>query len=89
MCSGRIRRFVLVDAVVFLSMGGCRVFVVITFAMMSVGRTMSMMSDYSKAKAAALRIIGLDKRVSEINPHDDSGIILVSDIRTPVRSGET
>ena len=67
-------------------MGGCRVFVVITFAMMSVGRTMSMMSDYSKAKAAALRIIRLDKRVSEINPHDDSGIILVSESLPPIRS---
>ena len=54
-----------------------RVFAVITFAMLSVGRSMAMIPDYSKAKTAALRILRLTKRQSEINPHDESGIILV------------
>lgn len=45
--------------------------------MMAVGRSMAMVPDYSKAKKAALRIIKLNKRQSEINPHDESGIILV------------
>jgi len=54
-----------------------RVFVVITFAMISVGRSMAMIPDYSKGKQAALRIIRLNKRQSQINPHDESGIILV------------
>ncbi len=44
---------------------------------MSVGRSMAMIPDYSKAKRAALRIIRLNKRQSKINPHDESGIILV------------
>ncbi len=54
-----------------------RVFVVITFAMISVGRSMAMIPDYSKAKQAALRIMQLNKRQSQIDPHDESGIILV------------
>lgn len=54
-----------------------RVFAVITFAMMAVGRSMAMIPDYSKGKMAALRIMRLHKRRSEINPNDDSGIILV------------
>jgi hypothetical protein len=45
--------------------------------MISVGRSMGMIPDYSKAKQAALRIMRLNKRQSEINPHDKSGIILV------------
>ncbi len=45
--------------------------------MMSVGRSMAMIPDYSKGKQAALRIIRLNKRQSQINPHDESGIILV------------
>jgi len=55
----------------------CRVFAVITFAMMTVGRSMAMVPDYSKAKNAALRIMRLNKRQSQINPHDESGVILV------------
>jgi len=55
----------------------CRVFAVITFAMMTVGRSMGMIPDYSKGKNAALRIMKLNKRQSQINPHDESGIILV------------
>ena len=54
-----------------------RVFVVITFAMLAVGRSMGMIPDYSKAKMAAIRIIRLNKKLSQIDPHDDSGIILV------------
>lgn len=46
--------------------------------MMSVGRSMAMVPDYSKGKQAALRIIRLNKRQSQINPHNESGIILVS-----------
>ncbi len=55
----------------------CRVFAVITFAMMSVGRSMAMIPDFSKAKQSALRIMRLNKRQSQINPNDESGIILV------------
>lgn len=54
-----------------------RVFAVITFAMMAVGRSMAMVPDYSKGQQAALRIIRLNKRQSQINPHSESGIILV------------
>lgn len=45
--------------------------------MLAVGRSMAMIPDYSKGKQAALRIIKLNKRQSQINPHDPSGIILV------------
>ena len=45
--------------------------------MMTVGRSMALIPDYSKGKAAALRIIQLNKRQSQINPNDESGIILV------------
>jgi hypothetical protein len=54
-----------------------RVLVAITFAMVSVGRSMAMIPDYSNAQQAALRIIRLDQRQSRINPHDESGMILV------------
>ena len=54
-----------------------RVYVVANFAMSVAGRAMALISDYAKAKAAALRILWLQKRVSEIDPHDQSGIILV------------
>ncbi|CAF4868056.1 unnamed protein product, partial [Rotaria sp. Silwood1] len=53
-----------------------RVFAVITFAMMTVGRSMAMIPGYSKAQQAALRIMKLNKRQSQINPYDESGIIL-------------
>lgn len=45
--------------------------------MMTVGRSMAMIPGYSKAKDAAIRIIQLHNRKSEINPHNNSGIILV------------
>ena len=54
-----------------------RVFVVIVFAMMAVGRAMAMVPDYSKGKAAAIRIMRLNQRQSQIDPSDRSGIILV------------
>lgn len=54
-----------------------RVFAVITFAMLAVGRSMALIPDYSKAQKAALRIIKLNKRESEIDPHDETGIVLV------------
>ncbi len=44
---------------------------------MAVGRSLAMIPDYSKAKQAALRIMRLNKRQSPIDPHDESGIILV------------
>lgn len=46
-------------------------------AIFAVGRCMAMAPDYSKAKAAALRIIKLHERQSKIDPNDESGIILV------------
>jgi ABC-type multidrug transport system fused ATPase/permease subunit len=46
--------------------------------MLSVGRSMAMIPDYSKAKIAALRIMELNKRQSKIDPNDESGLILVS-----------
>ena len=61
------------NAVLFLD----RVFVVIVFAMMAVGRAIAMIPDYSKGKAAAIRIMRLNKRQSLIDPSDQSGIILV------------
>ncbi|CAF3335982.1 unnamed protein product [Rotaria sp. Silwood2] len=53
-----------------------RVLAVITFAMITIGHSMAMIPGYSKAKNAALRIIQLNKQQSQINPHDESGIIL-------------
>ena len=54
-----------------------RILVAITFATVIIGRAIAMIPDYSKAQQAALRILQLDQRQSEINPHDESGIILV------------
>ena len=48
--------------------------------MMSIGRALAMIPDYSKAKNAAVRILQLLKRKSQIDPHDESGIILVRTI---------
>ncbi|UJR08520.1 hypothetical protein I4U23_012783 [Adineta vaga] len=53
-----------------------RVFCVMILIIFIVGRSLAMMPDYSKAKAAALRIINLHKRSSLIDPNDESGIIL-------------
>ncbi|CAF3496524.1 unnamed protein product [Rotaria sp. Silwood1] len=53
-----------------------RTFAVMSLAMMTVGRSLAMVSDYSKAKTAALRIMKLHERQSKIDPNDESGIIL-------------
>jgi len=53
------------------------VFAVITMGVFAASRSMTVIPDYSKAKAAALRIIKLHKRQSRIDPNDESGIILV------------
>ena len=42
----------------------------------SVGRCIAIIPDYSKAKAAALRIMKLNDRESRIDPHDETGVIL-------------
>ena len=55
-----------------------RVFNVITFAVMTVGRSVSMVPNYSKGKESAKRILELNKRESKIDPDDPSGIRLVS-----------
>jgi hypothetical protein len=45
---------------------------------MSVGRSASMVPNYSKGKASAKRILELNKRISKIDPEDPSGIRLVT-----------
>ncbi|CAF4415630.1 unnamed protein product, partial [Adineta steineri] len=45
-----------------------RVFTVVTFAAMSIGRSASMVPNYSKGKASASRIFDLNKRQSKIDP---------------------
>ncbi|CAF2728582.1 unnamed protein product [Rotaria sp. Silwood2] len=56
--------------------GVFRVFSVVTFAAMSIGRSASMAPSYSKGKASAKRILELNKRESKIDPEDSSGITL-------------
>lgn len=53
-----------------------RVFSVITFAAMTVGRSASMVPNYSKGKESAKRILELNQRESKIDPEDSSGITL-------------
>ena len=48
------------------------------YAMTTVGRALALIPDYSKAKAAAIRILRLSNEKSSIDPTDPSGIILVS-----------
>ncbi len=55
-----------------------RVFSVITFAALTVGRSASMAPNYSKGKESARRIFELNKRQSRIDPDDPSGITLVN-----------
>lgn len=57
-----------------------RVFAVITFASMSIGRSASMVPNYSKGKASAKRIFELNQRQSKIDPENSSGIKLVKKI---------
>lgn len=54
-----------------------RVYAVITFTMVQIGYSMALIPDYSKAKKAALRIMELNQQPTKIDPHDESGIILV------------
>ncbi|CAF3666385.1 unnamed protein product [Adineta steineri] len=53
-----------------------RVFSVITFGAMSVGRSTAMIPDYAKGKESAIRILNLNKRQSKINPENTDGIVL-------------
>jgi hypothetical protein len=51
-----------------------RVFIIINFASMSIGRSTSAMPDYTIAKAAAQRIMTLCKQKSNIDPYDEEGL---------------
>jgi ABC-type multidrug transport system fused ATPase/permease subunit len=51
-----------------------RVFIVINFASMSIGSSISSMPDYNQAKAAAQRIITLYNQKSLIDPYDEEGL---------------
>ncbi|CAF2533632.1 unnamed protein product [Rotaria sp. Silwood2] len=53
-----------------------RVFSVITFGAMSVGRSTAMIPDYAKGKESAIRILKLNNRQSNIDPQDTNGIVL-------------
>ncbi|CAF1068198.1 unnamed protein product [Adineta steineri] len=53
-----------------------RMFVVILIATEQIGQATGQNLDYSKARHAAMRILKLIKRTSQIDPYDDSGIIL-------------
>ncbi|CAF0793637.1 unnamed protein product [Rotaria sordida] len=53
-----------------------RVFIVINFASMSVGRSTSVMPDYNIAKAAAQRILALHNRQSTVDPYNENGLKL-------------
>ncbi|UJR19545.1 hypothetical protein I4U23_022675 [Adineta vaga] len=50
-----------------------RVFIVINFASMSIGRSTSTMPDYKLAKAAARRLMILCKQKSTIDPYNEEG----------------
>ncbi len=54
-----------------------RVFSVITFAAMTIGRSASVAPNYSKGKESAKRIFALNKRQSKIDPDDPTGMTLV------------
>ncbi|CAF0844949.1 unnamed protein product [Didymodactylos carnosus] len=53
-----------------------RVYAVVTFAAMSFGRSASMVPNYSKGKASAIRIMELNNKASKIDPDDPKGLIL-------------
>ncbi|CAF3578851.1 unnamed protein product [Rotaria sordida] len=53
-----------------------RVFSVITFGAMTVGRSTAMIPDYAKGKDSAIRILNLNNRRSNIDPNDTNGIVL-------------
>lgn len=54
-----------------------RVFVVINFASMSIGRSTSSLPDYNLTKAAAQRVLALHNEVSTIDPYNEQGLKLV------------
>ncbi len=54
-----------------------RIFAVITFASTTLGRSASMVPNYSKGKQSAKRIFQLNSRQSKIDPNNPSGIKLV------------
>jgi hypothetical protein len=51
-----------------------RVFIVINFASMSIGRSTSSMPDYNVAKAAARRILTFRDQTSTIDPYNEQGL---------------
>ncbi|CAF0978121.1 unnamed protein product [Adineta steineri] len=53
-----------------------RIFAVITFASVTLGRSAAMVPNYSKGKQSVKRIFLLNSRQSKINPNDPSGIKL-------------
>ncbi|CAF0800398.1 unnamed protein product [Adineta ricciae] len=53
-----------------------RVFSVVTFGAMSVGRSTAMIPDYAKGKESAIRILKLNSRQSKIDPQNNDGIVL-------------
>ncbi|CAF3338444.1 unnamed protein product [Rotaria socialis] len=53
-----------------------RVYIVINFASMSIGRSTSAMPDYNIAKTAAERILALHNRQSAIDPYNEDGLKL-------------
>ena len=57
--------------------GVFRVYSVITFGAISIGRSAAMAPNYSKGKASVERILELNERSSKIDPDDKSGVILV------------
>ena len=54
-----------------------RVFIVINFASISIGRSISAMPDYNPAKTAACNVLKLCEKKSKIDPNDQQGLILV------------
>ena len=53
----------------------------VSLTISSVARCVTIIPDYSKAKAAAIRIMKLNKRESLIDPTDETGIVLVGNLR--------
>ena len=64
-----------------------RIFTVVTFAAMSIGRSVAMVPSYGKGKISAKRILALNERQSAIDPDDPSGITLVGDHGERARTG--
>ncbi|CAF3805471.1 unnamed protein product [Adineta steineri] len=56
-----------------------RVYAVMSLSIFTISRSLNTVPDYSKAKLAALRIIKLHNRQSQIDPNKESGIILAAE----------